>query len=98
MQYTLVLLNINSCSEQNYNLRMYQHGLTVLEFLEQLMGARNRVGIGLSYRPARLHRLVESIPGLLKRLQIRAQVSVCPPCLVQQFYSCMFMAGVYTHA
>ncbi len=27
------------------------------------MGARNRVGIGLSYRPARLHRLGEFIPG-----------------------------------
>ncbi len=26
----------------------------------------------LTYRPARLHRLSESIPGLLKRLQIRA--------------------------
>jgi hypothetical protein len=26
------------------------------------MGARNRVGIGLSYRPARLHRLAEFIP------------------------------------
>jgi hypothetical protein len=34
--------------------------------LEQSMGARNRVGTGLSYRPARLHRLAESIPGLLK--------------------------------
>jgi hypothetical protein len=31
--------------------------------LEQVMGARNRVGIGLSYRPARLHRLAELIPG-----------------------------------
>jgi hypothetical protein len=30
--------------------------------LEQSMGARNRVGIGLSYRPARLHRLAEFIP------------------------------------
>ncbi len=44
--------------------------------LEQSMGARSRVGIGLSYQPARLHRLAESIPlesvpGLLKRLQIR---------------------------
>ncbi len=29
---------------------------------KQSMGARNRVGIGLSYRPARLHRLVEFIP------------------------------------
>jgi hypothetical protein len=28
--------------------------------LEQSMGARNRVGIGLPYRPARLHRLAES--------------------------------------
>jgi hypothetical protein len=26
------------------------------------MGARNPVGIGLSYRPARLHRMAESIP------------------------------------
>ncbi len=33
------------------------------------MGARNRVGIGLSYRPARLHRLVKSTPGLLKGTQ-----------------------------
>jgi hypothetical protein len=28
------------------------------------MGARNRVGIGMSYRPARLHRLAESISGI----------------------------------
>jgi hypothetical protein len=28
--------------------------------LEQSMGAKNRIGIGLSYRPARLHRLAES--------------------------------------
>ncbi len=37
------------------------------------MGARNRVGIWVSYRPARLHRLAEFIPGLHKRLKIRAQ-------------------------
>jgi hypothetical protein len=30
--------------------------------LEQSMGARNRVGIDLSYQPARLHRLAESMP------------------------------------
>jgi hypothetical protein len=30
--------------------------------LIQSMGARNREGIGLSYRPARLHRLSELIP------------------------------------
>ncbi len=46
--------------------------------LGQYMGSRNRVGIGLSYRPARLHRLVESIPGLLKSLQI--------PSLVKPYY------------
>ncbi len=28
---------------------------------EQSMGARNRVGLGLSYRPARLHRLAELV-------------------------------------
>jgi hypothetical protein len=39
--------------------------------LEQSMGARNRVAIGLSYPPTRLHRLVESIPGLLKSLKYR---------------------------
>ncbi len=32
--------------------------------LEQYMGAWNRVGIGLSYQPARLHRLEKSIPGI----------------------------------
>jgi hypothetical protein len=40
------------------------------------MGARNRVGIGLSYGPAELHRLaadsLELILGRLKRIQIRA--------------------------
>jgi hypothetical protein len=32
--------------------------------LEQSMGARNRVGIGLSYWPARLQSLAESIPWI----------------------------------
>jgi hypothetical protein len=41
--------------------------------LEQSMGAKNQVAIGLSYRPARLHRLAESIPGLLKSLKISSQ-------------------------
>jgi hypothetical protein len=31
---------------------------------KQFMGARNRAEIWLSYRPARLHRLAELIPGL----------------------------------
>jgi hypothetical protein len=43
--------------------------------LEQSMGARNRVGLGLSYQPEGIHRLagivsLESIPGLLKHLKI----------------------------
>jgi hypothetical protein len=42
------------------------------------MGARNRIEIGLSYRPARLHQpggsvYVESILGLLISLKIGAQ-------------------------
>ncbi len=36
--------------------------------------------MGLSYRP---NRLAESIPGLLKRLKIRAQSPICPPCLME---------------
>ncbi len=35
---------------------------TSAKILEQSLGAGNRVGIGLTYRPARLHRLVESFP------------------------------------
>jgi hypothetical protein len=48
--------------------------------LEQSMGTRNRVGIGLSYQPAMLHTTqacgigsLESILGLLKSLKIRFQ-------------------------
>jgi hypothetical protein len=42
------------------------------------MGARNRVGLGLPYRPARLNRPAESIPrnrflGSLKALKIPSQ-------------------------
>jgi hypothetical protein len=38
--------------------------------LEQSMGARNRVRIGLSYRPVRLHKLAELIPCNRFRLWI----------------------------
>jgi hypothetical protein len=34
----------------------------VLEFLNNLWGLGNQIGIGLSYRAAHLHRLAESIP------------------------------------
>jgi hypothetical protein len=44
----------------------------------QSMGARNRVGIGLSYRPARPHKLAEWIPWnrFLGSLKIRSQDDV----------------------
>jgi hypothetical protein len=38
---------------------------TVLEFQNNLWGAGNRVEIELSYQPARLYRLAESIPWKL---------------------------------
>jgi hypothetical protein len=54
----------------------------VLEFLNNLWGARKRVGRGLLYRPARLHNLAELVPrksesilGLLKSLKIVARFS-----------------------
>jgi hypothetical protein len=45
------------------NAQRFPRSETNSGILEQSMGARNRVGIGLSYCPARLHRLAESIPG-----------------------------------
>jgi len=46
----------------------------MLDFIT-IYGAGNRVGIGLSYRPARLRiGSLESILGLLKSLKIRALV------------------------
>ncbi len=35
---------------------------TCAGIFKQSMGARNRVGIGLSYRPVRLHSLAELVP------------------------------------
>jgi hypothetical protein len=62
------------------------------EILEQSVGARKRVWIGLSYRPARLRRLAESIPwnlfhGLYKSLKI--------PSLVCFQGKVSFMPGVF---
>jgi hypothetical protein len=42
--------------------RIVTKSLYRVEIFKQSMGARNRVVIGLSYRPARLHRLAEFIP------------------------------------
>jgi hypothetical protein len=46
------------------HLPIYSH--SVLKFL---WGVRNRGGIVFSYRPARLQRPAESIPGLLKKFK-----------------------------
>ncbi len=42
----------------------------------------------LPYRPARLHRLAESIPGLLRRLQIRSLYYVIPSANSINFSNC----------
>jgi hypothetical protein len=54
--------------------------------LEQSMGARNRVGTGLQYRPDRLHRLADSIPcnrflGFLNVYEFGFKMLYLPPCL-----------------
>ena len=54
----------------------------VLEFLNNLCGlGTHAVGIGLSYRSAKLHKLaeafpLESIPRLLKSLKIPAMIGI----------------------
>jgi hypothetical protein len=57
---------------------LYTMSLVCAGIFEQSMGARIRVRIGLSYRPARLHRLAESISGLHNSFKIGALFpSVC---------------------
>jgi hypothetical protein len=52
--------------ENCHSLQASRRGRTMRKILswnlKKSMGARNRGGIGLSYRPARLHRLAEFIP------------------------------------
>jgi hypothetical protein len=48
----------SACFQAEYNL--YINSGTGI--FQQSVGARNRVGIGLSYRPARLHSLAELVP------------------------------------
>ncbi len=63
--------------EKQYRQRIQGVATTQCWYFKQSMGARNRVGIGLSYRPARLYSLAELVPwnrflGPLKSLKIRA--------------------------
>ncbi len=48
--------------DYTYNIVVRLHILYSAGISKQSKGARNRVGIGLSYRLARLHRLAELIP------------------------------------
>jgi hypothetical protein len=50
------------CRLSSGRLSIVGHSLSRAGIFKQSMGARNQVGIGLSYRPARLHRLAEFIP------------------------------------
>ncbi len=52
--------------------RLRSSGINSLESIRQAYVAWRACTTNRSYRAARLHRLAESIPGLLKRLQIRA--------------------------
>ncbi len=45
------------CDDKELDICMYRAGI-----FKKSMGARHRVGIGLLYRPTRLHRLAEFIP------------------------------------
>jgi hypothetical protein len=63
MVTTRIQSSVFSSGKQNIS-SIFLHSASVLScagILEQSMGARNRLGIGLSYWPARLHRLVELI-------------------------------------
>jgi hypothetical protein len=54
---------LNHSAEENSQFCLLEGtGNSELEFFKKSMGARNRGGIALSYRPARLHRLAEFIP------------------------------------
>jgi hypothetical protein len=87
---------IRSAELQNTVLHSYRLSAHRAGIFKQSMGARNRVGIELSYRSARLHRLAEFIPWnrflgsiqLHKRFKIRApenrQMAGPPRSRVQQ--------------
>ncbi len=66
------VLTVSTRRYNLYSLPMYEqqyeayeeltNGLARAGIFKHSMGARNRVGIALSYRPAGLHRLAELIP------------------------------------
>ncbi len=84
------------------------HEVFWAEIFKQSMGARNRLGIGLSYRPARLHSLAEFVPwnqflGSLKSLKIRALFSRPFPCFLssqtgEKDFSLIFYITLFARA
>jgi hypothetical protein len=76
---------------QSKNLRPLRE--TYAAFLEQSKGARNPEGTELSNRPARLHRLAESIPGLLKGFKIPSQVLLTNVGAVLEFLNNLWRLG-----
>ncbi len=55
--------------------------VTSARIFKPSMGTRNLVGIGLSYRPARLHMLAELTPCSTQSLKIRAKILAKEICL-----------------
>jgi hypothetical protein len=62
------------------------------------MGARHRVGIGLLYRPARLHRLAEFIPWNRFRGPIHVQKYQLSPVLPASPYISFLPISICHHA
>jgi hypothetical protein len=87
------------CNPKMFNYTCTQNSAGILE---QSMGARNRVGIGLSSWPASLHigrRIysMELISGLLQSLKIRARkhfLSYLPLLRNRYSYTGLFLSGL----
>ncbi len=71
----IFVLNDTNSNRTDFYSRRRRQKRSSAGILEQSMRVRSRVGIGLSYRPARLCRLAESIPGLFSSLKISPQYS-----------------------
>ncbi len=59
--FALMTLSLLVMTTETYCIFMFQPEVLCWNF-EQYMVARNRIGIGLSYRPVRLHSLAELVP------------------------------------
>jgi hypothetical protein len=55
------------------------------------MGDRKRVGIGMSYRPARPYRLAETIPGILKSFKMPSRLHVYWHAISPVYFSSFYL-------